>query len=170
MRSSLGRHTFSGRSAPACFLFACPSLAQLPGFLPSPHPLICHLQAEGLLDASAKEFQPVAKLASWRVSDLYAVRRVGAEGVTGAEQRLIIRMVSKKKACSNSLDAEEPSLITMSAWQAVEEKLTKRVMAEIKLVGDLPPSPFIPSLLATFSDRSRCALFTCALQPAPSPF
>ena len=45
---------------------------------------------------------------------------------------MIVRVVSKKKA--------------------TEEDLRLRVMAEIKLVGDMLPSPFIPSLLATFSD------------------
>ena len=98
-------------------------------------------QAEGLLDANPHEFVPHYKLATWRVADIYLVRRkeltedAEASPAPAEQQKLIVRVVSKKKA--------------------TDEDLRARVMSEIKLIGDLLPSPFVPSLLATFSDRSR---------------
>jgi len=101
-------------------------------------------QAEGLIDSTAHEFQPVAKTAQFSVSDIYVVKRTAKLDENASEtmktadfdnQRLTVRVVSKKKA--------------------TDDKLRGRVMAEIKLFGDLIPSSFCPSLLATFSDRSR---------------
>ena len=56
--------------------------------------------------------------------------------------------------------------LTMTAKlkRATDENLRGRVMSEIKLLGDFLPSPFVPSLLATFSDRSKMyAVMGCVL-------
>ena len=110
-------------------------------------------QAEGLLDATSNEFTPVAKLASWNVSDIYVVQReeklpededAKPGSFTSSCQRLVVRLVSKKKATDASLRS--------------------RVMSEIKLIGDMMPSTFVPSLLATFSDRAKMyAVMGCIL-------
>ena len=92
-------------------------------------------QAEGLLDASPSEFIAVAKAVSWQVSDLYLVKRRGDGDDAKDHGLLTMRVVSKKKSKDMNLQS--------------------RVMSEIKLVGDMLPSIFVPSLLAAFSDRPR---------------
>jgi serine/threonine protein kinase len=113
------------------------------------HQTYLQRQAEGMLHASPQEFEPVARLAANEVSDLYVVKRKpkidedAPASATGTE-RLLVRVVSKKKT--------------------TEENLRSRVMSEIKLVGDMLPSAFIPSLLATFSDKHRMyAVMGCIL-------
>ena len=98
-------------------------------------------QAEGLLDAKITEFNPVCELFQLQSSSLYLARRKEREGV---EQRLVLRVISKKLA--------------------TDEDLRGRIMGEIKLVGEMLPHPTVPSLLATFSDRNALyAVMGCIL-------
>ena len=47
------------------------------------------------------------------------------------------------------------SMRVLPKKRVVEAQMQKRVLAEMQMLGTLPPNPFVPILLASFSDSRR---------------
>jgi len=100
-------------------------------------------QAEKLLDVTQGDFDPMVQVCKMYedTSTLYLVRRYDEEKEAGKkeaskkEQRFTLRVYEKKKI--------------------VDLNVKKLVMGEVALFGSLPQCPFIPALLATFSDKRK---------------
>ena len=137
-------------------------------------------QAEGLLEVTEAEFKPVAKVGTSACGDFFLVSRLAdgspegqrdslseasvASGGRESEQRFTIHVVSKKKTVrrrdasrtQGASHAQFPHPLTPLLFPLqVDAKMQKAVMREVALVGALPPCPFVPILLAAFSDKSR---------------
>jgi len=91
-------------------------------------------QAEKLLDVTQSDFSPVLKVCKLfsDASTLYLVKRLDPDN---KEQRFTLRVYEKKAIA--------------------DQNLKKLVMNEVTLMGELPQVPYMPALLATFSDRSK---------------
>jgi hypothetical protein len=98
--------------------------------------------------------QSLVEQAETRASLASAQSSLASGGVAGSSARL-----SSLGAVYTSADGEmieqHFSMRVMSKKRVAAVQMQSRVLEEVTLLGALPPSPFVPVLLACFSDSRR---------------
>ena len=125
-------------------------------------------QAEGLLDVQPDEFEPMKKVATAAHQDIYVVVRKidktdadkaatdAAKAAGGKAEEVNTRLSSLGTVYDKGEVIEQRfSVRCFPKKKVVDAQMQKRVIAEMQLLGQMPPNPFVPILLASFSDKHR---------------
>ena len=124
-------------------------------------------QAEGLLDVQPDEFEPMKKVASAAHQDIYVVVRKIDKAQADQATQDVVKAAGDKAEASTRLSSlgtvydkgevieQRFSVRCFPKKKVVDTQMQKRVIAEMQLLGQMPPNPFVPILLASFSDKNR---------------